>query len=94
MKIYKKRDFIHINDLSRVIFFLLKKEYNGVINIGSGKSVKIDNIIKFFSKKYNKKIIYEKSKNKNNQDLCPNIKKLKKIGFKNNYSLRDILRGF
>tara|TARA_B100001057_G_scaffold357690_1_gene359739 strand:+ start:241 stop:1074 length:834 start_codon:yes stop_codon:yes gene_type:complete len=90
-KFEQKRDFIHINDLSRAILLLLKIEYNGVINIGSGKSVKIDTIVKFFSNKYKKKIIYIKSKNKKKQDLCPNISKLKKIGFKNNYSLRDIL---
>lgn len=93
-KLEQKRDFIHINDLSNAIFFLLKKKYNGVINIGSGKGIKLNSVINFFSKKYKKKIIYMRTKNKKKQDLCANIDKLKKIGFKNKHNLRDILEDF
>ena len=45
-----KRDFVHIDDICSAIYILLKKKSSGIYNIGSGKSVKISNIVTFFFK--------------------------------------------
>ena len=49
-----KRDFIHIDDICNAINFLMLKKAQGIYNIGSGKSYKIIEIVKFFSKKLKK----------------------------------------
>ena len=45
------RDFIHVNEVSRFINFVLHKKLNGVFNVGSGRSYKLSNIIKIMSEK-------------------------------------------
>jgi UDP-glucose 4-epimerase len=94
-KLMQKRDFIHIQDLCRAIIFLLKKEYHMIINIGSGKNVNLDFIVRFFSNKFKKKLIYnENMNNGNNMDLFPDTSRLIKLGFKPKYNLEDILKNF
>lgn len=91
----QRRDFIHIHDLSRAIIFLMNKRYNNIINIGSGKKIKLDFIIKYFANKFKKKIIYKKKiSNRNKNDLCPNIEKLKNLGFKSKFNINHILKDF
>ena len=91
----QRRDFIHIHDLSRAIIFLMKKKYNNIINIGSGKEIKLDFIIKYFANKFKKEIIYKKkSGNRTKNDLCPNIEKLKKLGFRSKFNINHILKDF
>ncbi len=95
-KLYQKRDFIHINDLCRFINHVIKYKLKGIINVGSGKSYQLNYIIKYFCKKFNKKIILNKKilKRKRNQDLYPNISRLKKSGFKFKYNIKNILDDF
>ena len=46
------RDFISMKDISEIIFFLFYKNYNGIINLGTGKK----NSFKENCKNYSKKI--------------------------------------
>ena len=70
------RDFISMNEISRVIFRLLKIKFNGIINIGRGKGVLLKDIAKLLCKKFNKKCIF--IDNKKITYLIANNLKLKK----------------
>ena len=73
------RDFVSTEQISKTIFFLWQKKFEGIINIGSGKKTNLKNIAKIFAFKVNKKVFFE-----NNKSTCliSNISKLKKLGFK------------
>ena len=74
------RDFIHVSEVSRVIKFIINKNINETLNVGSGKNYSLIKIIKFLSKKLNKKPIL-KVKNKKTK-LVADISLLKSYGFK------------
>ena len=66
-----------MNDISKIIFYLYKKKFNGIVNIGSGKAILLKDIATTISKYYNKKI--EFNDNKKKTYLVANINKLKRI---------------
>jgi nucleoside-diphosphate-sugar epimerase len=75
------RDFISMEDISRIIFYLYEKKIHGIINLGTGKAIYLKKIAMIIAKKYNKKIIFED--NKYATYLIADNRKLKKIYKKN-----------
>ena len=73
------RDFLSTKQISKIIFFLWKKNFSGIINIGSGKKTDLREVAKFVGKKEKKTILFKK--NKSTQHIA-NITKLKKLGLK------------
>ena len=73
------RDFLTTEEISKIIFFLWNKNYDGVINIGSGKETNLKIIAKKFALKAKKKIIFIENKS---TFLIADITKLRKLGFK------------
>ncbi len=71
------RDFISMKDISKITFFLYKKRFKGIINLGTGRKIHLKEIAKIIAKRYKKNIIFDD--NKNVTYLIANIKKLKKI---------------
>ena len=71
------RDFISMNDINKVIHILLKKNFSGIINIGSGKKIYLKNIAKIILKKYNKKAVFLDNSQKTY--LISNNEKLKRL---------------
>lgn len=71
------RDFISMEDISKIIFFLFRKKYTGIINLGSGHAVHLKDIATIIAKKYKKEI--EFVDNKKASFLIANNNKLKKI---------------
>ena len=71
------RDFISTEDIAKIIIFLLKKKYKGIINIGTGKATYLKDIAKIIFKKKNKKVTYED--NTEVTRLIADNDKLKKI---------------
>ena len=71
------RDFISLEDISRIIIILLKKKYGGVINIGTGKATYLKDISKIIFDKKNKLPIYKD--NIKPTCLVANNRKLKKL---------------
>jgi nucleoside-diphosphate-sugar epimerase len=71
------RDFISMKDISKIIFCLYKKKFNGIINIASGKALYLKDIATYISRHYKKKI--EIKDNVEKTYLVANINKLKKI---------------
>ena len=74
----QKRDFLHINDISKVIEKIIYKNINsGNYNLCSGNSIKMNTILNQLNLK-NKKIINYNSKIRTNYNLVGNNFKLKK----------------
>lgn len=85
------RDFISMNDISKIIYYLCKIKYKGILNIASGKKVFLKNIALIILKKYNKSN-YKFLDNKKQTSLIGNISKLKKIkNFTIKKSIKDLM---
>ena len=85
------RSFIYIDDFVNSFKILLQKgKHKNIYNIGNNEEVTIINIIKLISDILSKTIKIKKGKLKKGGTLrrCPNIEKIKNIGYKQKYSLR------
>ena len=87
------RDFLVIEDISRAIEIICKKEVSGVINIGSEKKIFLGDIANYFSKKLKKNIKFSYNKNKTSFLISDN-KKLRKTGWKPKKKFFDQLDKF
>jgi nucleoside-diphosphate-sugar epimerase len=89
------RSFIYIDEFCRALEILIKKgKHLEIYNIGTEEEVKIINLVKIISNiiNINLKIIKKKLKKGGAKRRCPNISKIRKIGFKNKIKLSDGLR--
>ena len=89
------RSFIHINDFVNGFDKLFKRGKNQEIyNIGTSEKVKISQLAKTISNILKKKITFSRTKllKGSPSKRCPDIKKIKKLGFKQKISLREGLR--
>ena len=78
------RSFCYIDDFVRGFNILLKKGRNkNIYNIGTQDEIKIIKLIKKLLKISNKKLIIKKTKEKlgNPSKRCPDISKIRKLGF-------------
>lgn len=93
-----KRDFIYIDDVVSAFNLLLKKKIKGfsIFNVGSGKSISIENLAKKLIKISNKKISIIKTEQKNIEDDVPEIfaktTKLQKLGWSPKFTLDEGLK--
>ena len=80
-KINTTRDYIDIDQLCEILFFILNKRVAKAINIGSGKKLNLINLIKLIKNKNNikKKLIFE---NKEDPGFFANISLLRQLGYK------------
>ena len=84
------RDFISMEDISKIIFVLMKKKFCGIINIGSGKKTYLKDIANIILKKYNKNADFVDAPK--STCLLSDNKKLKKlIEFKINSNLKKMI---
>jgi len=73
------RDIIDAQTVIDSIFYLAKNSYNGIINIGSGKGLKISDIAKYIVKSLDRKIIILSDSFKNENSLIADIRIINKI---------------
>ena len=85
------RDFIDIDDVCSAIYKILKNNYNGPINICSGKKINLVNIAKYMSKMINKTPIIDY---KRALDLFGDNSKLKALGLNKFRPVSKILNKF
>ena len=95
--IFPGRDFVHIKDFLSIILKILKRRSMGsyIMNVGSGKLVYLDKIIKIFEKQMNKKIFYKKKLyelGNYNYTLSNNYKLRKILGFNFKFSINEIVK--
>ena len=80
-----RRELIHVNDLSRAVYFFLadKKKQERIINIGTGKDHSIKEYADMIKEQigYKGKIIWDKSYPDGMKKKLLNIKLMKKMGF-------------
>jgi len=89
------RSFIHIDDFINGFDKIFTKGKNGEIyNIGTDKKIKIISLVKILSKIFKKNVKVVKSKLlKGSPNIrCPNINKVKNLGFKDKISLVECLK--
>ena len=86
-----KREFLNVEDLSRAVYFCLKKKINyDYLNIGSGEHYSIKKIAEMIQTitGYTGKIIYNKNFPDGVKMRLLNCKKIKSIGWKPQISLK------
>ena len=66
-----------MKDITKIIFYLYKRQFKGVINIASGKSIYLKDIAIYISKYYKKNVEFKDNKKKTY--LIADTRKLKKI---------------
>ena len=71
------RDFISMEDIAKIIFVLFKKNFCGILNIGTGNGIHLKDIAISIGKKYRKKIKFIDNNKKTY--LVASINKLKKL---------------
>ena len=89
------RSFIHIDDFIRGFDKIFKKGKNlQIYNIGTTQKIKIRDLAKLIEKILEKKISFKKNKILEGSPSirCPNINKIKKLGFKVNIGLKEGIR--
>ena len=81
LKINTTRDYINLDQLCEIIFFMINKKISKPLNLGSGKKINLIDLSKLIIKKYNfkAKIIFEK---KSYPGLFAKINLLRKLGYK------------
>ena len=89
-----KRDFIHAIDVARSMLFVVEKNINEPLNIGSGEGVSIKKIVKLILKYLPFKVEVEWDTDKPSGDKIRimDITKLRSYGFKNTISIEDGIR--
>jgi nucleoside-diphosphate-sugar epimerase len=86
------RSFIHIEDFINGFDKIFRKGKNlEIYNIGTTEKVKISSLARIMAKIFKKKILFKKTKILTGSPniRCPNITKIKKLGFRQNISLKD-----
>ena len=89
------RSFIYISDFVDAFYrVLIKGKHKNIYNLGNNEEISIKNLTKKIGKLFNKdfKIQYLKGHLGNTPRRCPSIIKIKKLGYKQNYSIEKGLK--
>lgn len=89
-----ERDIIHARDVARAAMFCVEKNIDLPVNVGNGKGVSIDSLIKtlIFSSGKTLSITNDLNKPKGDNARIANIDRLLSLGFKSEVSLQDGLK--
>ena len=79
-----------MEDISNIIFVLMRKKFSGIINIGSGRKTYLKDIAKIILKKYKKDANFVDI-SKTTYLLSDNLKLKKIINFKINSNLNKMI---
>lgn len=87
-----RREFMHVDDLVRALFFLMEKwDSAEIINVGWGEDISIKELATLITEKtnYPGKIIWDTSKPDGMPRKCLDVSKLRALGFRPTISLQD-----
>jgi len=85
------RSFIYIDDFIDAFDLIVRKgKHLNIYNIGTSEKVKIKKLASLISKSFDKKILFNKKKiaKGSTKNRCPDITKIKKLGFKKKNNLK------
>ena len=82
------RDYIHVNEVSRIINFVIEKKIIDTLNVGTGKGVSLNFLIKQISRKYKLKTFLKTSQIKDK--IVADISLLKSNKYKFRYNEKYI----
>ncbi len=91
----EKRSFIHIDDFCQAFDKILKKGKNlNIYNIGTTEIIKIKKVVLLLQKIFKKKIHIKHIplRSGGTKKRCPNIDKIKRLGFKQKITLNEGLK--
>lgn len=91
-KINTFRDYIDLNDICEILYFMISKKINKPLNVGSGERINLLNIIDIIKNKLKSSTII-KFEMKKYPGLISNIRLLRKFGYKkkiNNFYKIDL----
>ena len=77
------KDFVHVDDLCDIIFFMIKNNSQGIFNVCTGQGVCLKNIIYHLERKLKKKARIKLSTKKS--QIIGDNKKITRLGVKINY---------
>ena len=86
------RSFIYIDDFIDAFDLIIRKgKHLNIYNIGTSEKVKIKKLAFLISKSFDKKILFNKKKiaKGSTKNRCPDITKIKKLGFKKKNNLKN-----
>ena len=86
------REFMHVDDLSSAIEFLIKKETeHDILNIGTGEEISIKNLAKEIKKVvgFKGKLIFNENLPDGNPRKLLDSSKINELGWKHKINLRD-----
>lgn len=83
------RDFIYSKDVARGMIHMVQNRINDTINLGSGEEVRISDIAGIIGNYFSKEIEYDTTKPNGDLRRQMNTDKMKKCGFKREYSLQQ-----
>ena len=86
------REFLHVDDLaSAILFFIDKKIFNGLFNVGSGDEVSISELVDILKNiiQFKGKILYDKSKPDGNPRKLLDSSKLNNLGWTSSIDLKS-----
>lgn len=96
---YQTRDFIYVNDVIKIMTlamsYLQKKKIANVINVGTGKSININNLYKLIKKKLSSqsKVIKKPLQKFDPKKSVGTFNKLKRIIINNNFTFTSLKEG-
>jgi nucleoside-diphosphate-sugar epimerase len=96
---YQTRDFIYVNDVIKIMTlamsYLQKKKIVNVINVGTGKSININNLYKLIKKKLSSqsKVIKKPLQKFDPKKSEGTFNKLKRIIINNNFTFTSLKEG-
>jgi GDP-L-fucose synthase len=86
------REFLHVDDLAKAVFFLIQKNIKfNYLNVGSGEWISIKKLAAYLKKisNFNGKIIFDTSKPDGQRKRSIDSSKIKNLGWKNEIKLKD-----
>jgi len=90
------RDYLHVDDVAQGLICLLKEENTSTYNIGSGNPVRVRDLVNQIGEILDKKelISFAPDTTPLNEPMfiCADNTKLKKLGFKEEYNIKSILK--
>jgi len=85
-----KRDFIYVDDVSKIIIKIIEKKIKGVINISNSQTTHLSDLFVYLKNKYG--FIIDHNSNKEEYLVLSNKLLIKKIGNYRFLKIKDIIK--